>query len=65
MAAVLAKGETTIYNAACEPYIQHAIDFAADKVGIENNKVKLIHLPKLLKRKKNYYCWLVSSFNLR
>ena len=23
MAAVLAKGKTTIYNAACEPYIQH------------------------------------------
>ena len=24
MAAVLAEGTTTIYNAACEPYLQHA-----------------------------------------
>ena len=27
MAAVLAKGKTTIYNAACEPYIQQDVNF--------------------------------------
>jgi UDP-N-acetylglucosamine 1-carboxyvinyltransferase len=41
MAAVLAKGETTIYNAACEPYIQQLckmlVIMGADIKGIGSN----------------------------
>ena len=41
MAAVLAKGKTTIYNAACEPYIQQLckmlVDMGAIIDGIGSN----------------------------
>jgi len=41
MAAVLAEGETTIYNAACEPYIQQLCtmlnNMGADITGIRSN----------------------------
>ncbi len=41
MAAVLAEGETTIYNAACEPYIQQLCtmlnNMGADISGIKSN----------------------------
>ena len=41
MASVLAKGETTIYNAACEPYIQQLcrmlLSMGADIKGIGSN----------------------------
>ena len=41
MAAVMAKGETTIYNAACEPYIQQLcrmlVRMGADISGIGSN----------------------------
>lgn len=43
MAAVLAEGETTIYNAACEPYLQqlcHALNrMGADISGIASNRL--------------------------
>jgi UDP-N-acetylglucosamine 1-carboxyvinyltransferase len=43
MAAVMAKGETTIYNAACEPYIQQLskmlISMGANIQGIGSNKL--------------------------
>ncbi len=43
MAAVMAKGETIIYNAACEPYIQQLckmlISMGADIKGIGSNKL--------------------------
>ncbi|NPD81876.1 UDP-N-acetylglucosamine 1-carboxyvinyltransferase [Prevotella sp. PINT] len=45
MAAVLAEGETTIYNAACEPYIQQLCrmlnNMGADITGIGSN---LLHI---------------------
>lgn len=45
MAAVLAKGETIIYNAACEPYIQQLcrmlIQMGADIAGVGSN---LLHI---------------------
>ena len=41
--------------------LQSAIDFAASKVGIENNKVKLIHLPE---RKNDELLELLSSLEL-
>ena len=45
MAAVLAKGETTIYNAACEPYIQQLcamLERMGAKIdGIGSNKLKI------------------------
>jgi len=45
MAAVLAKGETTIYNAACEPYIQQLClmlnRMGAKISGIGSNLVKI------------------------
>lgn len=41
--------------------LQSAIDFAADKVGIENNKVKLIHLPE---RKNDELLELLSSLEI-
>jgi UDP-N-acetylglucosamine 1-carboxyvinyltransferase len=43
MAAVMAKGETTIYNAACEPYIQQLskmlVSMGANINGIGSNKL--------------------------
>lgn len=43
MASVLAKGTTTIYNAACEPYIQQLskmlVKMGADISGIGSNKL--------------------------
>ena len=45
MAAVLAKGETTIYNAACEPYVQQLsrmlVSMGADIEGIGSNLLKI------------------------
>ena len=41
--------------------LQAAIDFAAEKVGIENNKVKLIHLPE---RKNDELLELLSSLEI-
>jgi len=45
MAAVLAKGTTTIYNAACEPYIQQLCDMlvrmGANISGIGSNLLKI------------------------
>ncbi len=45
MAAVLAKGETTIYNAACEPYIQQLcrmlVRMGAKIDGIGSNLLKI------------------------
>ena len=52
MAAVLAEGQTTIYNAACEPYIQQLCEMlnnmGAKISGISSNKiiidgVKILH----------------------
>ena len=43
MAAVMAKGQTTIYNAACEPYIQQLCEMlnsmGANITGIGSNKI--------------------------
>jgi UDP-N-acetylglucosamine 1-carboxyvinyltransferase len=43
LAAVLAKGETTIYNAACEPYLQQLcsmlVSMGANIEGIGSNKL--------------------------
>ena len=45
MAAVFAKGETTIYNAACEPYIQQLClllnEMGANISGIGSNLLKI------------------------
>jgi len=45
MAAVMAEGETTIYNAACEPYIQQLCrmlkNMGADISGIGSNLLKI------------------------
>ena len=45
MAAVLAKGETTIYNAACEPYLQQLCkmlnSMGAKITGIGSNMLKI------------------------
>jgi len=45
MAAVLAKGKTCIYNAACEPYIQQLckmlVSMGAEISGIGSNKVTI------------------------
>merc|ERR1711991_1067552 len=45
MAAVLAEGETTIYNAACEPYIQQLSEMlnkmGANISGIGSNKLTI------------------------
>ena len=45
MAAVLAEGETTIYNAACEPYIQQLckllVRMGANISGIGSNMIKI------------------------
>jgi protease-4 len=41
--------------------LQSAIDFAASKIGIENNKVKLIHLPE---RKNDELLELLASLEI-
>ncbi|MCR5453635.1 MAG: UDP-N-acetylglucosamine 1-carboxyvinyltransferase, partial [Bacteroidales bacterium] len=51
MAAVLAKGETTIFNAACEPYIcqlcKMLVSMGADIQGIGSNLLKINGVAKL------------------
>ena len=51
MAASLAEGETTIYNAACEPYIQQLCkmlnSMGADISGIGSNMIKINGVEKL------------------
>lgn len=51
MAAVLAKGLTTIYNAACEPYIQQLCSMlnsmGADITGVGSNLLKINGVSKL------------------
>ena len=51
MAAVLAEGETTIYNAACEPYIQQLSEMlnkmGANISGIGSNKLIIDGVKKL------------------
>ena len=51
MAAVLAKGVTTIYNAACEPYIQqlcHLLNhMGANISGIASNLITIVGVEKL------------------
>lgn len=51
MAACLAKGETTIYNAACEPYLQQLcrmlVKMGADIDGIGSNLLKIRGVEKL------------------
>ncbi|MDT0293088.1 UDP-N-acetylglucosamine 1-carboxyvinyltransferase [Mesonia ostreae] len=51
MAAVLAKGETTIYNAACEPYLQQLckmlVSMGANIQGIGSNLLKIEGVDKL------------------
>jgi len=51
MAAVLAKGKTTIYNAACEPYIQQLckmlVRMGAKIIGIGSNLLSIEGVEKL------------------
>lgn len=51
MAAVLAKGKTTIYNAACEPYVQQLcrmlVRMGAKIEGIGSNLLTIIGVPSL------------------
>lgn len=51
MAAVLAKGETTIYNAACEPYVQQLsrmlVKMGAKIEGIGSNMLTITGVEKL------------------
>lgn len=51
MASVLAKGTTTIYNAACEPYIQqlcHLLNAMGAKIsGIASNLLTIVGVEKL------------------
>lgn len=51
MAAVLAKGKTTIYNAACEPYLQQLckmlVSMGAHIEGIGSNLLKIEGVEKL------------------
>lgn len=51
MAAVLAKGTTVIYNAACEPYVQQLcamlISMGAWITGVGSNKITVIGMEKL------------------
>lgn len=51
MAAVLAKGETTIYNAACEPYLQQLcgmlVSMGAIIEGIGSNKLVIQGVSRL------------------
>jgi UDP-N-acetylglucosamine 1-carboxyvinyltransferase len=52
MAAVLAKGQTTIYNAACEPYLQQLcnmlVRMGADIQGIGSNLLTINGVEKLV-----------------
>lgn len=51
MAATLAEGETTIYNAACEPYVQQLskllVAMGAHIEGIGSNLLKIQGVPEL------------------
>lgn len=51
MAAVMAKGETTIYNAACEPYVQQLClmlnSMGAEISGIGSNRLLIKGVAKL------------------
>lgn len=51
MAAVLAEGETTLYNAACEPYVQQLCrmlnGMGADISGIGSNKLHIHGVERL------------------
>ncbi|MBO6170168.1 MAG: UDP-N-acetylglucosamine 1-carboxyvinyltransferase [Bacteroidales bacterium] len=51
MAATLAEGETTIYNAACEPYVQQLckllVAMGAKIDGIGSNLLKITGVPEL------------------
>ena len=51
MASVLAEGETTIYNAACEPYIQQLsrmlVSMGANIEGIGSNMLKIKGVSRL------------------
>lgn len=51
LAAVLAEGETTIYNAACEPYIQQLcrmlISMGAKIEGVASNRLKITGVESL------------------
>lgn len=51
MASVLAEGQTTIYNAACEPYIQQLsrmlVSMGANIEGIGSNMLKIKGVSKL------------------
>ena len=51
MAAVLAKGKTTIYNAACEPYVQQLckmlVRMGANISGIGSNLLTIEGVPQL------------------
>ena len=51
MAAVLAKGKTTIYNAACEPYLQQLsrmlISMGAKITGVGSNMLHIEGVPSL------------------
>ena len=51
MASVLAKGTTTIYNAACEPYIQqlcHLLNAMGAQIsGIASNLLTIVGVDKL------------------
>jgi len=51
MAATLAQGETTIYNAACEPYIQQLcrllVKMGAHIEGIGSNLLRIVGVDEL------------------
>lgn len=51
MAAALAKGETVIYNAACEPYLQQLcsmlVSMGANIEGIGSNKLRITGVDEL------------------
>jgi len=51
MASVLAEGTTTIYNAACEPYVQQLckmlVSMGADIQGISSNRLTIKGVEKL------------------
>jgi len=51
MTAVMAKGETTIYNAACEPYLQQLCDMlnsmGAKITGVGSNLLKITGVTEL------------------
>lgn len=51
MAAVMAKGTTTVYNAACEPYIQqlcHLLNGMGARIsGIASNRITIVGVEQL------------------